>query len=134
MKLSDLNKGQRLLLERAKKGEVPERLGKQMIDAHDGKVNPLIDKNGNPARIHLVDDTYDGLDDRVDVIEFNHDLPEARVIALLVDKMGGFGGLYFTCLTFFKVFPRKKAENKWRYFFRTCPKELLEPPHTEEAS
>ena len=123
MRLKDLNKGQRLLIELAKKGRVPERLNEQIKAAYEGEINPLLNEDGNRQQIAIVDDTYDGPEDKTMVIEFNPDNAFGRVQSLFINKFGTFGGIYFECLCMFDDYPKKKAEAKFRYFLGLFSKE-----------
>lgn len=121
MRIKDFNKGQRLLIEEALEGRVPNRLREQMEAAFKGEINPLLDKDGKPSKVMLVDNTYDGLKDRID--EF--DPATSRVVAFLIDKMGLFGGIYFECLSYFAAWPKDTARRRFgRFLRRFSPKDM----------
>jgi len=123
MRLKDLNKGQRLLIKLAKDGKMPVRLSDQVQAAIDGKINPLLNEDGSRQRITIIDDTYDGPEDKTIDIELNPDNTMGRVMGFFVDKFGTFGGIYFECLQMFDQYPKKKAEAKFRYFLGLFSKE-----------
>jgi len=123
VRLKELSKGQRLLIELAKKGRVPGRLNEQIKATFEGKINPLLNEDGSRQKITIVDDTYDGPEDKTETIELNPDNAMGRVMGFFVDKFGTFGGIYLECLRMFGHYPKKKAEAKFRYFLGLFSKE-----------
>ncbi|MBA7643464.1 hypothetical protein ES703_51190 [subsurface metagenome] len=111
MKLKDLNKGQKILIEEAKKKFMPDRLFEQIEEVCKGK-NPFMKKEGIPPNIKQ---------------------PSARVMNNIIldiglfftKKFGTFGIIYFQCIDLFGTYPQKKAEAKFRYFLGRWSKEKL---------
>lgn len=111
MKLKDLNKGQKILIENAKENLIPGRLYKQIEKAYKVK-NLFLKKKGIPPSIKQ---------------------PSARVMNNIIldvglffqNKFGTFGIIYFKCLLLFNTYPQKKAEAKFRYFLGRWSKEKL---------
>ena len=114
MRYEDFNKGQRLLLEAAKKREIPARLRTQMMEALEGRIPCSVD---NFPAIQIIDDTYDGPEDRTDELKFNPENKANRMIFFLCDKFGvDFGFIYFLHLSMFANHPKKEAEKFVREF------------------
>jgi len=128
VRLKELNKGQRLLIDLAKKGRMPGRLNEQIKAAFEGKINPLLNEDGSRQKITIVDDTYDGPEDKTETYEFNPDNAMGRVVSFFVGKFGTFGGIYLQCLIMFAHYPKKKAEAKFRYWLRFYSKEYWDRP------
>ena len=102
---------------------MPERLAKQAIAVAEGKVNPLLKENGEPYGFTIVDDTYDGPEDKNKSYEFNPKNKEARLMTFFIQKFGSFGGIYYECIQLFGIYPKKKAEAKFRYSLRWYSKD-----------
>lgn len=89
-----LNKGQKLLLKLAKKGMTTDRIMKDIKDIVEGRVpNPAEEVFRQP--ITLIDDLYDGPEDRTEVIGINPDMKENKIAAYMIKKFGQpFGTIY----------------------------------------
>ena len=89
-----LKKGHIVLLKNLLlKGQLPERLAMQLKDAVKKKV-PLKD-DGRPPEFTMIDDNWDGSEDKTVTYQFNMDKPEARVISFCHEKFGiPFGAIY----------------------------------------
>jgi len=103
-----LNKGQKLLLKMAKKGMITDKIKKDIQDIIEEKVpNPAL---STFRPITLVDDQYDGPEDRSEQIEINPDHKENKITAYMMKKFGmPFGLIYDTYLKFYTSYSRRSV-------------------------
>jgi len=124
MKFKDLNKGQEILIENAKKNLIPNRLYEQVEEVRKGKINPFLNKDGIPLSVKIIDDYYDGPEDKTIIIDFNSiDDMFFKIGSFFINKFGTFGIIYFWCIDLFFTYPKKKAEAKFRYILGRYSKE-----------
>ena len=103
-----LNKGQRLLLKMARKRMITKRILKDIQDIMEGKVP-------NPAKqifhpIILVDDLYDGPEDKTEEIRINPDMKENKIAAYMIKKFGQpFGTIYHTYILIYGNYTKRSA-------------------------
>ncbi|MBA7597002.1 hypothetical protein ES703_04012 [subsurface metagenome] len=132
MKYEDFNKGQRLLLEEAKKQRLPIRLRTQMFEAVNGKAPCSVD---DLPPLRIIDNTYDGPEDRTDEFRFNPENKANRMIFFLCDKFGvDFGFIYFLHLSAFAHHPEKEAEKFVREFMDSIEEDGFYENGSEEEN
>jgi len=103
-----LNKGQKLLLKMAKKGMSTDIIIKEVDDVLKGRVPNPVKENYGPMKI--IDDEYDGPEDRCEEICINPDKNENKILAYLIKRFGyPFGFIYFFYLDSYAMASSKRS-------------------------